>query len=48
MSTNLRETIEGGPPKGILTKFNEMFKEKESMTHLLAEKVMHELGWKTT
>ena len=45
MPDNLREIIEGGPPEGILTRFNQMFKEKEVLTHLMAEKIMRELGW---
>ena len=46
MLDNLREVIEGGPHEGIFTKFNEMFKDTEIMTHLMAEKVLQELVWK--
>ena len=34
-----------GPPEGILSRFNDMFKEKEEATHLRAAEVMRELGW---
>ena len=44
----LRNIIEGGPPEGILSKFNDMFKEKEEATHLKAAEVMRELGWDAT
>ena len=44
----LRQMIEGGPPKGILQRFNDMFKEKEEATHARAAEVMRELGWDTT
>ena len=42
---NLRDTIESGPPDGILTRFNDMFQELELATHLRAAEVMQELGW---
>jgi hypothetical protein len=45
MPDDLREMIEGGPPEGILTRFKDMFNEKEEMTHRQAEEVMRELGW---
>ena len=48
MPKDMRDIIEGGPPEGILSKFNELFKDKETSTHLLAEKAMQELGWKDT
>ena len=41
----LRSIIEGGPPEGILSRFCDMFKEKEDATHLRAAEVMRELGW---
>ena len=41
----LRGIIEGGPPEGILSRFCDMFKEKEDATHLRAAEVMRELGW---
>ena len=44
----LRNIIEGGPPEGILSRFNDMFKEKEEATHLRAAEVMRELGWDAT
>ena len=48
MPKDMRDIIEGGPPEGILSKFNEMFNDKETNTHLLAEQAMQELGWKDT
>ena len=45
---NLRDLLEGGPPQGILTRFDDMFKEKELATHLRATEVMTELGWNDT
>ena len=44
----LRKIIEGGPPEGILSRFNGMFKEKEEATHIRAAEVMRELGWNAT
>ena len=41
----LRNIIEAGPPEGILSRFNDMFKEKEEATHIRAAEVMRELGW---
>ena len=41
----LRNIIEGGPPEGILSSFNDMFKEKEGATHITAAEVMRKLGW---
>ena len=43
--TDLRDLIEGGPPEGILTRFNDMFQDLEVATHLRATGVMQELGW---
>ena len=45
--TNLREMIEGGPPDGILTRFNDLFQELELATHMRAAEVMRELVWNT-
>ena len=42
------DIVEGGPPEGILSRFNDMFKEKEEATHLRAAEVMRELGWDAT
>ena len=42
---DLRDLIEGGPPEGILTRFNDIFQELEVATHLRAAEVMQELGW---
>ena len=44
----LRKIIQGGPPEGILSRFNDMFKEKEEATHIRAAEVMRELGWDAT
>ena len=44
----LRNIIEAGPPEGILSRFDDMFKEKEEATHLRAAEVMRELGWDAT
>ena len=41
----LRKIVEGGPPEGILSNFNDMFREREEATHLRAAEVMRELGW---
>jgi hypothetical protein len=43
--TELRNIIEGGPPEGILSRFNALFKEKEDATHIQAAEVMSEIGW---
>ncbi len=48
MPDNLRSIIEEGPPEGILTRFDDMFKEKEAKTHVMAEKIMRELGWQAS
>ena len=45
---HLRAIIEDGPPQGILSRFDDMFKEKEEATHLRAAEVMGELGWDAT
>ena len=45
---DLRKIIEGGPPEGILSRFNDMFKEKEEATHIRAAKAMREMGWDAT
>ena len=44
----LRNIIEAGPPEGILSRFNDMFEEKERATHIRAAEVMRELGWDAT
>ena len=44
----LRNIIEDGPPEGILSRFNDMFKEREEATHIRAAEVMRELGWDAT
>ena len=40
--------IEAGPPEGILSRFNDMFEEKEKATHIRAAEVMREVGWDAT
>ena len=40
MPEELRSIIEGGPPEGILSRFCDMFKEKEDATHIRAAEVM--------
>ena len=45
---DLRKIIEGGPPEGILSRFNDMFKEKEEATHIRAAEIMRELAWDAT
>ena len=45
LPTGLRDIIEGGPPKGILTRFDAMFKELEESTHLRAAQIMAEMRW---
>ena len=42
---NLRELLEGGPPPGILSRFDDMFKEKEDATHIKAAELMQALWW---
>ena len=44
----LRSIIESGPPEGILSRFDDMFKEKEEATHIKAAEIMRELGWDRT
>ena len=41
----LRSILQGGPPEGILSRFCDMFKEKEDATNIRAVEVMRELGW---
>ena len=48
MPDSLREIIESGPPEGILTRLNNMFRDKEEATHRLAGDIMRELGWQAT
>ena len=48
LSDELRKIIEGGPPEGILSRFNDMFKEKEEATHMRAASAMRELGLDAT
>ena len=48
MPDELRTIIEGGPPEGILSRFNDMSKEKEEATHIRAAEIMRELAWDAT
>ena len=43
-----RSIIEGGPPEGILSRFSDMFKEKEEAAHITAAEVMRKLGGDAT
>ena len=36
--------IEGGPPQGIPSRFDDTFKEKEEATHIKTAEVTRELG----
>ena len=45
MPIELRAIIEGGPPEGILTRFRDMFHEKEELTHRKAAEMLVKLGW---
>lgn len=45
---DLRNIIQGGPPECILSRFNDMFKEKEDATHIRAAEVMRKFGWDAT
>ena len=42
---NLRDIIEGGPPDGILSGFDPMFKDVEKETHLRASELLARIGW---
>ena len=42
---SLRDILEGGPPEGILSRFNDMLKETEDATHIKAAEIMREIGW---
>ena len=42
---DLRDIIEGGPPEGIISKFDDLFSDIAEATHLRAAEVMRELGW---
>jgi hypothetical protein len=45
LSNDARKIIEGGPPEGFLTRFVELFSEKEEQTLQAVEEAMAELGW---
>ena len=42
---DIEELIQGGPPEGILSRFDDMFREKELDTHEKALEIMQQLGW---
>ena len=42
---DIEALIQGGPPEGILSRFDDMFKEKELDTHEKALELMRQLGW---
>ena len=42
---DIEKLIEGGPPEGILSRFDDMFREKELDTHKKALEIMRQLGW---
>ena len=42
---DIEALIQGGPPEGILSRFDDMFKEKEVDTHEKALELMRRLGW---
>ena len=42
---DIEELIQGGPPEGILSRFDDMFREKELDTHEKAIALMRRLGW---
>ena len=44
---DIEKIIEGGPPEGILSRFDDMFKEKEMDTHQKASEILRRLGWDT-
>ena len=45
LDTKVRDTIDRGPPAGMLTRFSELFEEKALATDELAEQALQELGW---
>jgi hypothetical protein len=42
---DIEKLIEGGPPEGILSRFDDMFKEKEAVTHQKALAILRQYGW---
>ena len=45
MPADFRKMLEGGPPEGILTKFEEYFAEKEQETNEITQNLLQKLGW---
>ena len=41
----MSEPIQGRPPEGILSRFDDMFREKKLDTHEKALEIMQQLGW---
>ena len=48
MPPTLRSILEGGPPEGIISRFNEMFAENEQFTAEKAKEMLQTLGWEST
>ena len=48
MPGELHNIIKGGPPQGIISKFNGTLKAKEEATHLRAAEVLRALAWGAT
>ena len=42
---DIKEPIQGRPPEGILSRFDDMFREKKLDTHEKALEIMQQLGW---
>ena len=42
---DIKEPIQGRPPEGILSSFDDMFGEKKLDTHKKALEIMQQLGW---
>ena len=45
LTAAIRAIIEEGPPKGLLTRFQELFETKIAETELAAVAALEELGW---
>ena len=45
LPAGLRDLIEGGPPEGILSRFDAMFAETEEHTRATADRLLAELAW---
>ena len=47
LPAQFRSILEGGPPAGILSKFEEFFEDKEALTTDMAVRMLRKLGWGT-